>query len=477
MEKMKDRASRTTHHVMLLPFPAQGHISPMLQFAKRLASKGLKITIATPTFMSKFVRVNQLGGSDVTVETISDGFDGVPTIENCNEFAKQFEAVGSQSLARLIEQHSSSGYPVKCLVYDPTVQWALDVAKRLGICGAAFFTQSCAVHVIYDHAYQHQGILLNTTTSDDDQVEGRGGVVSIPGVPIALEFQDMPSFLYQVGPYQSIKDSVLNQFSNYQEPDWRFFNSFDKLEYEVVSWMTSQRPIKTKTVGPTVPSMYLDKRLEDDKDYGFTLFKSNPEACIQWLNTKEIGSVVYVSFGSLASPGEEQMEELAWGLKSSNACFLWVVRASEESKLPGSFVEETLEKGLVVNWCPQLQVLAHQAVGCFVTHCGWNSTLEALSLGVPIVAMPEWTDQPTNAKYIADVWQVGIRVKVNEKGIVTRQEIELCIREVMEGERGNELRMNSRRWKELAKEAVDEGGSSDKNIDEFVAELAHMNLI
>ncbi|KAA8527227.1 hypothetical protein F0562_034676 [Nyssa sinensis] len=462
MEKKEEEGckSRSTRHVMMLPFPAQGHISPMLQFAKRLASKGLKITLVTPSFMSKYLRAEGGSASNVTVETLSIGFDEVPTIENADEFMKHFQVMGSQSLAGLIEQYRSSscGEAVKCLVYDPAIPWALDVAKRLAICGAAFFTQSCAVFNIYYHYHHHH---------HHHQVFNQN--IHVHGMPILLELQDLPSFLYVLGSYQTLKDQVLNTFSNYWDADWRFFNTFDNLEIEVVKWMSSQWSIKT--IGPTVPSMFLDKRIEDDTDYGVTLCKPNPEAsnCIKWLETKETASVVYVAFGSLATLGEEQMEELAWGLNSSNTHFLWVVRASEETKLPPNFVGQN--KGLVVNWCPQLEVLAHQAVGCFVTHCGWNSTLEALSLGVPMVAMPIWTDQTTNAKFIADVWQVGIRVKVNEKGIVTRQEIELCIREVMEGERGNELRKNLIQWKELAKEAVDEGGSSDKNIDEFIAEL------
>lgn len=98
--------------------------------------------------------------------------------------------------------------------------------------------------------------------------------------------------------------------------------------------------------------------------------------------------------------------------------------------------------------------------------------MEALSLGVPMVAMPQWTDQTTNAKYIADVWDAGVRIQANDKGIIiTREEIELGIKEVMEGEKGDKLRRNAVRWKELAKRAVDKGGSSDKNIEEFVSEL------
>lgn len=144
---------------------------------------------------------------------------------------------------------------------------------------------------------------------------------------------------------------------------------------------------------------------------------------------------------------------------------------SVKQKLPTNFVSETSEKGLVLSWCNQLQVLAHAAVGCFVSHCGWNSTLEALSCGVPMVVVPKWSDQTTNSKFIADVWGVGVRAKVDGDAIFTAEEIGKCIREVMEGERGKEIRKNSLKWKELAREAVDEGGSSDKNIDDFVKQL------
>lgn len=231
---------------------------------------------------------------------------------------------------------------------------------------------------------------------------------------------------------------------------------------QILKWITSEGPILT--IGPTIPPLHTD-----DIEYGLSLFKPDAEAYLKWLETKENGSVVYVSFGSLVTPGEKQMEEIARGLVESNCFFLWVVRASEESKLPPDFV---LEKGLIVNWCSQLQVLAHPAVGCFVTHCGWNSTLEALSFGVPMVAMAQWTDQTTTAKLIADVWQIGVRTKADENDFVTREEIAGSVREIMQEERGNEIRRNASKWKQLAKEAVSEGGSSHKNITEFVIQLS-----
>ncbi|KAK6158740.1 hypothetical protein DH2020_006054 [Rehmannia glutinosa] len=223
--------------------------------------------------------------------------------------------------------------------------------------------------------------------------------------------------------------------------------------------------------------MYLDKRLPDDKDYGLSVYKPLTGACMDWLNKRQPGSVIYVSFGSLAQLGENQMEELAWGLKLSHKHFLWVVRSSEQSKLPKDFAQETSEKGLIVSWCPQLDVLSHEAVCCFVTHCGWNSTLEALSLGVPMVAMPQWSDQSTNSKFVMDVWKMGVRNPMDNNGLVSRETIASCIREVVEGERREEIKENVIKWKELAREAMDEGGSSDKNIEEFVSSLGSKSLI
>ncbi|KAJ8435139.1 hypothetical protein Cgig2_018967 [Carnegiea gigantea] len=315
------------------------------------------------------------------------------------------------------------------------------------------------VNSINYHAYK--GAL---TASASDR-----SLVSLHAINALLGVDDLPSFLSSLSYHPAIARLVLGQFSNFEVAECLPVNTVDKQETEVVNWMASHWAVKT--IGPAIPSMYLDKRLPEDKDYGLSLFKPEIDICIPWLNAKEDGLVVYASMGSMASLGKEQMEEMAIGLERCNKYFLWVVRASEESKLPSNFKARTLEKGLIVNWCPQLEVLAHRAVGCFVTHCGWNSTLEAISLGVPLVAFPQWTDQPTNAKCIADFWRIGVRVKANDKGIVTGEEIEYCIRQAMEGETGKEIKSNASKWEQEAKEAMEEGGSSHRNIEEFVAKL------
>ncbi|KAF6166392.1 hypothetical protein GIB67_034943 [Kingdonia uniflora] len=134
-----------------------------------------------------------------------------------------------------------------------------------------------------------------------------------------------------------------------------------------------------------------------------------------------------------------------------------------------------MKEGVIVSWCSQVEVLGHPSIGCFVTHCGWNSSLESLVGGVPVVAFPQWTEQGTNAKLIQDVWKTGVRVRVNEKEkIVKSEELKNCIEVVMGGcERGEELRKNAKKWKDLAKEAVEEGGSSEKNLQMFLDEVQH----
>ncbi|XP_050379450.1 UDP-glycosyltransferase 74F2-like [Argentina anserina] len=446
-------------HVLAIPYPAQGHINPLLQFSKRLASsKGLKVTLANTIFIANSLNLPKSAGS-VQLETISDGYDdgGFPLAESIAAYLSRLQDVGYQSVAEIITRHKATPNPIECIIYDPFLPWALDVAKQYGLVAAAFFSQSCTVNYTY-YLEHHHGIIWSPASVPNN----------LPLGLHILEPQDMPSFFSVPGSYPAYSELVLNQFSHIEKADFIFANTFYKLEEEVVDSMSQVCPMLT--IGPTIPSAYLDNSIEDDKGYGFSLFEID-SFCTDWLNTKPPGSVVYVAFGSMASLSDKQMKELALGLKATNFHFLWVVRASEEEKLPDKLKEETAEKGLLVNWSPQLEVLSHKAIGCFFTHGGWNSTIEALSSGVPMVVMPQWTDQPTNSKLIESLWKVGVRVKVDEtSGLVGREEVEQCVREVM-GEMGIAMKRNAKKWRELAIEAVSEGGTSDKNIDEFVSKL------
>ncbi|KAL7613747.1 UDP-glycosyltransferase 74G1 [Lactuca sativa] len=440
-------------HVLLFPFPSQGHINPLIQFAKRLLSKGVKTTLVTTIYTSK---TSPSSNTSIPIEPISDGFDegGYLSADSSEAYVQKFREVGSKSLADLIKKLESEGNPIDAIVYDSFLVWALDVATQFGINGGCFFTQACAVLNIYYHVHKELLSIPPVAT------------VSLPGLPLQLQPWETPSFVQDPGSYPGWAHGVFNQFSNIHLARWVFSTTFYKLEEQVIDWMRKMWALKA--IGPTIPSMYLDKQLEDDYDYGMSLFKPNHIECMKWLNDKPKGSVVYVSFGSGGKLEPEQMEEIAWGLNETDTNFLWVVRETEKEKLPKGYVAS---KGLVVTWCRQVEVLAHESIGCFVTHCGFNSTLETLSLGVPVVGMPQWTDQPTNAKCLEEIWGVGVQVKADEKGIVTRENLVSCIKEIMEGERGVVARRNATKWRDLAIQAVGEGGSSDKDIDEFVSQL------
>ncbi|CDP08078.1 unnamed protein product [Coffea canephora] len=412
-------------HILAFPFPAKGHINPMLHLCNRLAAKHFMVTLITT--------------------------------------ASTFKAAASKGLVELVDKYRKTDpFPPRLVIYDSTMPWALNLARQMGLRGASFFTQSCAVCALFYH--MDQGTIQLPL---DESV-----TVKLPSMP-ALESTDLPDLQYFPDPDSVVTRHLLDQFSNIDKVDFILFNTFEELEEACqLNHLSRVSTNPNLTVGPTAPLLFVDKRLQNGNDQqGNYLFETNAEACLKWLDERETCSVVYVSFGSIAAPDEYQIEEVAEALLRSNCKFLWVFREEEESKLPKNFKSESSEQGLIINWCPQLEVLAHRAIVCFMTHCGWNSTIEALSAGVPMIAVPQWIDQTTNAKFIADVWQTGLRVKLNDKGFVGREEFEYCIREMTEGERGTEIRRNAKKWKELAIQAVGEGGSSDRNLEDFATSL------
>ncbi|KAH6786588.1 hypothetical protein C2S52_006140 [Perilla frutescens var. hirtella] len=443
-------ATITKPHVLFVPRSAQGHINPALAFAKRVASEGINVTFIITTKLSKSAKISDC--SSITIDYISDGSEEeLKEPKTIEAYYKRIKAVFSANLAEFIQRQKSTGFPAKLVIYDSTMPWVLDVAQEWGLLGAPFFTQSGAVSSIFYHLKQGS---LKFPYEDS--------TVSLPALP-TLQINDLPSLSKFMDSNQTILKLLADQFLNLDRAVWVFINTFDMLEKEVVEWMASRWPIKT--VGPT---FLLQKKYDKFSNQTISLFELKHDSYKEWLDLKEAGSVIYVSFGSTASLGKEQMEELAFGLIKSNCYFFWVVRSSEMDKLPHNF---NSEKGLIVEWCNQPEVLAHRALSCFISHCGWNSTLEALSYGVPLIAMAQWVDQNTNAKFIQDVWRVGVAIGVGENGIIGREEIAMCIAQVVGGERSIELKRNACKFKKLANEAVEYGGTSANNIQDFVSKL------
>ncbi|KAK1265177.1 hypothetical protein QJS04_geneDACA021369 [Acorus gramineus] len=213
--------------------------------------------------------------------------------------------------------------------------------------------------------------------------------------------------------------------------------------------------------------------------------------CLDWLDQREPKSVIYVSFGSIGRLSPPQTAELARALESSGRNFMWVIKGSNnDNGLPEEFKEDPItERRMVVRgWAPQVAILSHGAVGGFVTHCGWNSTLEGVCAGVPMVAWPLFADQFLNEKLVVDMLRVGVRVGVERPGgwagegagMVGIEDIEKALEEVMEGgEEGVLRRVRAREFREMARKAVEIGGSSYVNMTrliEYVSEYRNLTI-
>ncbi|XP_044969205.1 UDP-glucosyltransferase UGT13248-like [Hordeum vulgare subsp. vulgare] len=440
--------------VLLLPFPgAQGHTSPMLELGRRLAHHGLHPTYVTTRHV---LSSTAPPGAPFRVAAISDGFDagGYASCPDPAGYFSRLEAVGSETLRELLLSKEAAA--VRVLVYDSHLPWARRVARAAGVPAAAFFSQPCAVNVVYGELWAGR---LALPVTDGRELLARGAL------GVELRQEDVPPFASAPESYPTFLKTSIEQFDGLEDADDVLVNSFSDMEPAEVECM--KLTWRAKTIGPTLPSYYLgDDRLPSNKSYGFNLFVDDA-ACMDWLEKQNISSVVLVSYGSYSNYDATQLEELGNGLCNSSKPFLWVVRSDEAHKLSEQVKVKCEQSGLIVSWCPQLEVLAHKAIGCFITHCGWNSTLEAVVCGVPLVGIPHWADQPTIAKYVESMWGMGVRVQKSESGSLRSAEVERCIREVMDGKKKDEYKRNATKWMQKAKKAMQEGGTSDEHIVEF----------
>ncbi|XP_047975762.1 UDP-glycosyltransferase 75C1-like [Salvia hispanica] len=448
-------------HVLLVTFPVQGHVNPSLQFAKNLIKMGIHVTFAT----SISARRRAADTKGLTFLAFSDGFDdGFKLGDDTNKFKETMRKNGSKALRDAIAAAAEEGRPVTCLVNTLLLPWATEVARELHIPSALLWIQPATVLCIYYHFFNGFSDEIN------EKSDNPGWKIEIPGAP-PLSKTDLPSFLLPSSPSDA-RAAFKEQFDALDaEPSKPkvFVNTFDSLEAEALASIDRYELIG---VGPLIPSAFSRGEDPSEKSFVADLFEKS-DGCIEWLNSKPQSSVVYVAFGSLLMLPKAQTEEIAAGLLHSGRPFLWVMRGEEKEKEEEeeklSCLEDLEKIGKIVTWCSQLEVLTHPSLGCFVTHCGWNSTLESLSCGIPVVAFPHWTDQGTNAKMLEDVWRTGARVRGGEDGIVKTEEIWRCVEEVMDGGvKSVEFRHNASKWKGLAREAAAENGTSTMKLKAFL---------
>ncbi|KAB2607156.1 UDP-glycosyltransferase 87A1-like [Pyrus ussuriensis x Pyrus communis] len=277
----------------------------------------------------------------------------------------------------------------------------------------------------------------------------------IPGVSTTSVADLPPAFLAD---HQNVVPKVLEAVSQaVEKAQYLLFTSVYELDPQVFEALKAKFAFPIYPIGPSVPHFELSKTLttnQNDIDY------------LHWLDSQPKKSVLYISMGISKS----QMDEIATEVKSSCVRVFWVARG-DASKLRDCVGD----LGLVVPWCDQLRVLCHDSIGGFWLHCGWNATLEAVYVGLPILTCPISWDQIPNGKQIVEDWRIGYQVKnVGVELLVSSKEIAELVKKFMdvESEEGKDLRERAEQLQEVCRGAIANGGSSDRNVDAFLKDIS-----
>lgn len=289
--------------------------------------------------------------------------------------------------------------------------------------------------------------------------------ISFAGTPMKKQSSDIPALntenfvwtcLGNMTMQKNIFGLMVKNNESIELADWLICNSTYDLEPEAF-----KKAPKVLPIGPLLAS----NRLQDSARN----FKPEDSICLKWLDQQPPQSVIYVAFGSFTIFDPTQFRELALGLELSNRPFLWVVRQNMTDKVndayPKGFHDRVATRGLILGWAPQQKVLSHRSIACFLSHCGWNSTMEGLSNGIPFLCWPYFADQFLNQSYICDVWSIGLRIDRNESGTITQSEIRIKVEQLLNDEN---IKARALDFKEMAARSIREGGSSHKNFRNFV---------
>lgn len=499
-------------HVVMVPYPVQGHISAMMQFAKVLINThNVRVTfinnkhnhdciqdarsrLSTYSYASSplsdiMEMTSRLPHHNKKLQFLwvdnglSPDFDYTDIVPRFKEFNVAISNMRNP-VKHLLSSLNQQSPPVSCVLFGSFLPWAHSVAAELGIPSIFFWTQSTCVFSIFYHTplltmhgfFPYNKNALSGCTEDHVKPCKTSDVVSyIPGVqplppssfPSQFRIDDIsdPSFA-------SIKDQFGMTLGNCKSV---IINSFKELEKDACQAIKRELPIPVYLVGPLIPSAFLDGSDMCDTSVGASLLQED-NACIKWLDRQKWQSVLYVAFGSIFNPSAEDLEGIAHGIQASKQPFLWVIKPTSLLQnvcdmLPKGYIENTKDYGLIIPWAPQIQVLAHPSVGAFLTHCGWNSTLESLSMGIPMITLPAFSDQPTNCTYVCDFWKVGMAIKRQGDGKVMSEDVTQVVRKVMHEEEGKEMRKRAGELRELARQAVLNRGSSNIDIENFIRSI------
>ncbi|KAL4582002.1 hypothetical protein LXL04_006539 [Taraxacum kok-saghyz] len=440
-------------HAILVPYPAQGHVIPMMELMQRLVKQGVKVTFVNTDFTHKMV-TNAMSEDDklndlASLVSIPDGLEEGENRFDLGKLSDAIYRVMPEKLEELIEQLNGNddGEKVTCIVADTCMGWAFGVAKKMEIKGVAFWPAAGVVlaSLICIPKFIEDGIIDNKGTLMKKQM-----VQLSPTMPPITSADFTWLSIGDIKTQQSLFDLILKANEFMELADRIFCNSAYELEPTTFTSFPNIIPI-----GPLLASNRVAKQIGH--------FWKEDSTCLTWLDQQPKGSVIYVAFGSFTLFDQKQFNELALGLEMTNRPFLWVVRENMKNE---GIINKTNSRGKIVGWAPQQKVLSHPSVGCFVSHCGWNSVLEGVSNGLPFLCWPYFADQYINKLFICNVWKNGLEFDKDESGIISREEIKNKIEKLLED---NEWKVRGALdLKEKSVVGVGKGGHSDRNFSSFI---------
>ncbi|KAG6545021.1 hypothetical protein Mapa_013713 [Marchantia paleacea] len=478
MELANGKQQRPRAHVLMVAADGQGHYYPFLQILYHLSTPRYVDRVTVTFVNSERGLVNfaarkensDFGSLDLRFQALTAsapvqvGSHRPGPEDFANNVMREFEPLKQKFLS---DKGNADG--PTCIMGDMFFSWLLDLAEDLNIPwypiypASSWYTYSCLVGS--NPIWQ----------STDPEVRKQ----TAPGLNFCRIF-DYPQDILWFSEFFSKKQErleksatvVINVPEEWDVPTGCLALTRELLESKAIA---ENRPVpKVVAVGPMV-------NIE-----GMTLTASSKKAetkraqCFTWLDQQPPKSVLYIAFGTITNLEPEDMVELAHGLEDSGVSFLWVIKVpaneSLESVLPPGFEERIKGRAVMdTSFVPQSQILLHPAIAGFMSHCGWNSSMESICAGVPLLTYPLSLDQPANARFVVNVWKAGIGLKKADEDYytsrITREEVTEAINTLMIGSVAEEVRSNVQMLQSLAKAALGEGGSSHKALHSFLEEI------
>ncbi|GLJ36107.1 hypothetical protein SUGI_0724340 [Cryptomeria japonica] len=460
--------STESKHFVLFPFMAPGHFIPFLSLAKLLTSQGLTVSFLTTTASAPKLQSQALGSSIRIVPLSLPPIPGLPPGCESTDVLPHTEGkllfISSHNLSQPFEDWleqvmAETSQKPACIISDVFLPWTAQSASKFGILRVVFHTTGAMAASLLQFLFTNP---VSEIISDRQIIEIRDLCINVD-----LKRSELPQMLRSemfFSPHPVLPALQQGYGLGKESCAATLVNTFDELEAEYMKYL--EESTGKPAWGVASPLHKPQQGIDNDSE------------CIRWLDTQNENSVLYISFGSQGFLSEGQINALARGIAASNQPFIWTIKdpvggqVNSCNFLPEGFIESTRDRGMLIHgWVPQLLILSHPSTAFFMTHCGWNSTLESISAGVPMLVWPMAFDQFVNAKLVIEELRLGLQKSGGFDDIPSSDVVENTVKGAMKAEIGNDRSQQALKFKESINEA-----SCKLSIKAFVSYILSLGL-